>query len=53
MERVCIIGLDEPESTQIRERIDTPVIAYEHLPRIIVRDGSLLSSSAQFGRRNS
>ncbi len=42
MERVCIVGLDEPEYTQIRDRADLPVIAHELLPRIIVRDGELL-----------
>ena len=42
MERVCIVGLDEPEYTQIRERVETPIIAYEALPRIIVCNGKLL-----------
>ena len=42
MERICIIGLDEPETTQIRERIETPMIAHERLPRILVREGELL-----------
>jgi|SRR5579871_4037734 len=42
MERICIVGLDEPEYTQIRERLGTPVVAHPQLPRIIVRDGELL-----------
>jgi hypothetical protein len=42
MERICIIGFDEPEYTQIRELLDTPMIAHESLPRIILRDGELL-----------
>lgn len=42
MERICIIGLDEPEVAQLRERIDLPIIAHEGLPRILVRGGELL-----------
>lgn len=42
MERVCMVGLDEREYTQIRERVDVPVVAHELLPRILVRDGELL-----------
>jgi hypothetical protein len=42
MERVCIIGLDEPEYSQISDRLGIPVVAHELLPRIILRDGELL-----------
>lgn len=38
---VCIIGLDEPEFTQIQERVTIPIIAHEVLPGIIVQDGQL------------
>jgi hypothetical protein len=41
-ERVLIVGLDEPEFTQIQERIDLRVTAHEALPLIMVRDGELL-----------
>jgi len=40
--RVCLIGFDEPESTELREQLGPPTIAHERLPRIIVRDGELL-----------
>lgn len=42
-ERVLIVGLDEPEFTEIRERIDLRVTAHEVLPRILVKDGELLT----------
>ena len=38
-DRVCIVGLDEPEYTQIRQRISSPVLAHLVLPRIVVNDG--------------
>lgn len=41
-ERVLIVGLDEPEFTEIQERVDLRVTAHEALPRILVRDGELL-----------
>ena len=41
MERVLVVGLDEPEYTELRERLDMSIIAYEQLPRIFVRDGRL------------
>ena len=46
-ERICIVGLDEPEVAEIQERIapGTGVIAHDALPRIIVRDGELLVES--------
>lgn len=40
--RVCIIGLDEPEYSQIRRRFDVPIIADEILPQMMVKDGQLL-----------
>jgi hypothetical protein len=49
-EYVCIVGLDEPEFAQIRERIDTPMIAHETLPRILVRDGQLWAESDRSSR---
>jgi hypothetical protein len=44
-ERVCLVGLDEPEYTAIQERLDVRVVAHENLPRIVVRDGELLVES--------
>src|SRR4051812_14429363 len=46
-ERIAIIGLDEPEYREIRERLaergsDLQVLAHEVLPRAVVRDGALL-----------
>lgn len=40
--RVCIVGLDEPEYTQIRQCVNLRVIAHELLPRVVVKDGQLL-----------
>ena len=37
--RPCLIGLDEPQYREIRRRFGGPLVAYETLPRIIVRDG--------------
>ena len=42
MDRICIVGLDEPEYSQIQERIEARVVAHEVLPRILVQDGELL-----------
>lgn len=46
-ERVCIVGLDEPEVAQIRERLAPGVglVAHEALPRILVQDGTLFVES--------
>lgn len=41
-DRICIIGLDEPEYSEIREPLETRVVAHEMLPRMIVKDGELL-----------
>lgn len=40
-ERVCIIGLDEQEYSEIMDRLDVPVIAHIVLPKTMVRDGEL------------
>lgn len=40
-ERFCLIGLDEPEVKGIQERVAAPLIAFEQMPRIRVRDGEL------------
>lgn len=45
MNRFCIIGLDPPESSSICDRVEPPIIAYESLPAIVVRDGQLLVES--------
>ena len=37
-ERVCIIGLDEPEYVEIGDRLDVPVVAHDMAPPITVRD---------------
>lgn len=41
-ERMCIIGLDSPEYSEIHQRLALPMVAHETLPRIVVRDGQLL-----------
>ncbi len=41
-ERLCIVGLDEPEYAEIRERLEVPVIAHETLPPLKVQNGKLL-----------
>jgi hypothetical protein len=46
-EYVCIVGLDEPEYSQIRERVDVPIIAHEILPRLMVKDGQLWVESSR------
>ncbi len=42
---ILIVGLDKPEYTQIRERIDAPVLAHETLPGIVLRDGTLYAEN--------
>jgi hypothetical protein len=42
VDRVCIVGLFEPEYTQIRELIDMPLIPHEIVPKMAVIDGQLL-----------
>ena len=48
-ERVCIIGLDEPEYNSIKENLPfgTAMIAYQWIPRIMLKDGELLVESRQ------
>ncbi len=42
MNAILLVGLDEPETTELRARLNRPVIAYENLPRIQVDGGTLL-----------
>lgn len=42
VERICIVGLEESEYTEIRRRIGIPAIVHEVIPRIAVHDGQLL-----------
>src|SRR5262245_14204248 len=49
-ERACIIGLDEPQKSDLQRRLAGSVVAHEMLPRILVRDGTLLvGASSGFG----
>ncbi len=41
-DRVCIVGLDEPEHAEIRSRLSIPAITTEVIPKIAVLDGQLL-----------
>jgi hypothetical protein len=45
-EYICLVGLDEPESTAIAERLNVPVVAHVALPGIIVKDGRLWAEGA-------
>ncbi len=49
-EYVCIVGLDETESNDIRERLDTHVIAHITVPGIIVQDGQLFVETSSKAR---
>src|SRR5690349_15967343 len=40
-ERVCLIGLEEPEVSDLVRGMDAPVLVHETLPRIIVSGGEL------------
>ena len=42
VEPLLLVGLDEPETTELRRRLDRPVLAFETLPRIRVDRGRLL-----------
>ena len=42
MEPLLLVGLDEPETTELRRRLGWPALAYETLPRIRVERGRLL-----------
>ncbi|MCA8987737.1 MAG: hypothetical protein KDA78_08870 [Planctomycetaceae bacterium] len=51
--RTCIIGLDEPQITLLREQLTEPVSFHETLPGIIVRDGQLfVESPSGYGMLN-
>jgi hypothetical protein len=42
MDATLMIGLDEPETLELRSRLDRPILAFENLPRIRVDRGRLL-----------
>lgn len=44
--RPCIIGLDEPEIEELKRLYGKPLLAYDTLPRILVRDGELFVQAA-------
>ena len=44
-ERICLIGLDEPEAMEIKGRVSQPVMIREFLPRIKMHDGKLFVES--------
>jgi len=41
MERVLVVGLDRPEYSELRQKVDAPIVATELLPRIKVEAGRL------------
>ena len=41
MEAILIVGLDEPETAELRGRLDRQVLAFENLPRILLDRGRL------------
>lgn len=49
-ERLCLIGLDEPEYQQIQSQSSVPLLAWEMLPRIRVR-GNQLWVESEIGSR--
>jgi hypothetical protein len=42
METILLVGLDEPETAELRSRLDRPILTFESLPRIRVDRGMLL-----------
>ncbi len=50
-DRLCLIGLDPPESDAIAKRLEIPVIAHPMVPRIAVDAGRLLVESPTSSRR--
>ncbi len=48
MEPLLLVGLDELETTELRRRLDRPVLAFETLPRIRVDRGRLLVEHPNF-----
>lgn len=51
MEPLLLVGLDEPETTELRRRLNRPVLAFENLPRIRVDRGRLLVEHPHFMNR--
>jgi hypothetical protein len=45
MDRLLLVGLDEPEQQALRERLPGPITCYEMLPRIQVKQGQLFVES--------
>src|SRR3954451_7669590 len=45
MDRLLIVGLDEPEVVALRERLSGPIVQAEMLPRIQLRRGRLFVES--------
>lgn len=48
MEPLLLVGLDGPETAELRRRLDRPVLAFETLPRIRVDRGRLLVERPNF-----
>ena len=48
VEPLLLVGLDEPETTELRRRLDRPVLAFETLPRIRVDRERLLVEHPNF-----
>ncbi len=42
MDRLLIVGLDEPEALELKEKVAGPVVSYELLPRLQIDRGRLL-----------
>jgi hypothetical protein len=49
-EYVYLIGLDEPESTLLREKLEVPCVANPILPKFTVKDGEAWMESPRGGR---
>ncbi|WP_339384008.1 hypothetical protein [Fischerella sp. FACHB-380] len=47
-ERVLIVGLDEPEVSAIRDRLDCITVAYEYLPNIKLVEGMSSTSLYEY-----
>jgi hypothetical protein len=48
MDPLLLVGLDEPETAELRRRLDHPILAFETLPRIRVDRGRLLVEHPHF-----
>lgn len=44
-QRICLIGLDEPEHRELSSRLGVPVVAHESVPKVVVSDGQLFVES--------